>query len=57
MNPIDGIESGNFLERYHLPPAAPFWRPIFQSWLIWGGGVFWCLVAWRVVRFVARVFQ
>ncbi len=56
MNPIDGIESGNFLARLHKP-EGPFWRPILRSWLLLGGGVFWTLLAWRAARFVAGVFQ
>ena|GEM_PF-4350202 len=57
MNPIDGIESGEFLARCHRPPDCPFWRPILRSWLLLGGGVFWTLLAWRAARFVAGVFQ
>lgn len=57
MNPIDGIESGEFLSRCHRPPACPFWRPILAAWIKWGGIVFWCLLAWRLVRFVDGVFQ
>ena len=53
----DGIQSGDFLERMHRPPDRPFWLPIFRSWLVWGGGVFWCLVAWRVVRLVEAVLR
>ena len=51
----DGIQSGDFLERLQ-GTQRPFWRPIFRSWLVWGGGVFWALLAWRVVRFVAGVW-
>lgn len=52
----DGIQSGDFLERLHRPPDGPFWRPIFRSWLLAGGTLFWLLIAWRVVRFVAGVW-
>ena len=53
----DGIESGDFLERLHRPPDGPFWRPIFRLWLTWGGGVFWVLLAWRLVRLVEAVLR
>ncbi len=57
MNPIDGIESGEFVSRCHRPPACPFWRPILAAWIKWGGVTFWVLAAWRLVRFVDGVFQ
>lgn len=53
---IDGIESGNFIAQLHRPPAGPFWRPIFRSWLIWGGCAFWVWTAAKIVRFVAGVW-
>lgn len=56
MNPIDGIASGNFLDKLQ-GTDRPFWRPILRSWLLLGGGVFWVLLAWRAARFVAGVFQ
>ena len=52
----DGIQSGDFLEWLHRPPDGPFWRPIFRSWLLAGGTLFWLLIAWRLVRFLDSVF-
>lgn len=51
----DGIQSGDFLERLQ-GTQRPFWRPIFRSWLLAGGTLFWLLIAWRLVRFLDSVF-
>jgi len=51
----DGIQSGDFLERLQ-GTQRPFWRPIFRSWLLAGGTLFWLLIAWCLVRFLDSVF-
>jgi hypothetical protein len=51
----DGIQSGDFLERLQ-GTQRPFWRPIFRSWLLAGGTLFWLLIAAKIVRFVAGVW-